>query len=249
MELTRGVKMGNLAMITLVALNLNIETRQKIVVIDTAVNEYQLSMKYMCKDGSVSPDGHSKSFHSRAEADKLGFSTLRHGENVVSLIGNGINSDKYCVYHIFWNYQNNANYNYVQALKLASQLTNVVGLNLSISTENTSVAIPQEETYIGQMISKGVKVVAALGNEDVLLTKENCFTFPACLQAKFNKSQFFVVGSNTKMRADEDFNFKSYSNSSTYLEVSYEDGTKRGWPVLTGTSQAAAVYTGKLFNN
>lgn len=248
------MRLSALLFISLFGLNTTaqVELRKKIVVIDSPISEAQLNAPYMCKDGSVSIDPEHRSYNARNETVP---GIYRHGENVVGIIGARIDSQKYCIYHIafyFMDHLKAKSDRYKAALLKTVEIPNIVGLNLSIAqgNEQTDAYVWHEEVIVGAMALMGVKIVAAAGNEHIFLSKKKCNVYPACLKLKLDEAaakNFYVVGSSTHGIHD-DGQVMIYSNLSDDLDMQMEDGTLMGTPSMIGTSQAAAVFTGKLFS-
>jgi hypothetical protein len=86
-------------------------------------------------------------------------------------------------------------------------------------------------------------MVVAAGNEDISLD-DRCVIYPACylkqmreMKEVVNVSNFIVVGA------------KDTGSSNTGLVVTVTAvGKNQGYPKMTGTSQATANFTGKLFS-
>lgn len=230
------------------------DKRLKIVVVDTPIAEAQLTKPYMCKNGSFSIDPRRKSYNPTSDED-LGI--FHHGQNVVGLIGDQIDSTKYCIYHIafFFEHDNDNMPKYTNALMKILKLKNLAGVNLSVSndpraTPGRSAYDKFEDIILTALATTGIKVVVAAGNSHLLLTKTECNVYPACLRLKMSKKaqkNFYVVGSSTYYK-NYDGSVHIFSNLSDDLGIFEEDGVDVGTPPMTGTSQATAIFTGKLFS-
>ena len=88
-----------------------------------------------------------------------------------------------------------------------------------------------ERAIIYTMLDNGITIVAAAGNTKINLDK-NCNYFPACYDERIH-----VIGTSNRY----------YSNYGKIVDV-YLNGTEQTayGITLSGTSQAAAIYTGKL---
>lgn len=227
------------------------DARKKIIVIDTKISEKQLNEPYMCKNGSLSLMPGVKSYQTEKESQEAP-QIYRHGENVVGLIGNQINIKKYCIFHLAFYFQENAEkniQNYFVGLYMANYLTNVEAINLSISdsTNDLKNYSKVENEQIEKLTKKGVHVIVAIGNFHQDLKANNCGAFPACLKLKISTPKnMHVVGSSTCHH--QMFNDLCFSNTSKVLDVSYEDGVEVGSPKMSGTSQATAIHTGKMYS-
>lgn len=201
------------------------EDRMRIVVVDTGVSITQLRSPALCKD-------------TQNLADLLSDEKYRfHGINVFGLIEDNLNDFKYCIYPIYWAPGTISTSLYYTALEKIMELNNVVGVNLSLTTSKKE---KKEEYYMKEFIKKNIVVNAAGGNEFKRITEEkNCKIYPACYKLLFkNDKRFNVVISNTG----------DFSNSFDIFETVEANGMDRGYPVLSGTSQATAVFTGLLFS-
>lgn len=226
------------------------DVRKKIVVVDTPISDAQLTQPYMCKDGSISMDKTRSSHFGPNEQN-----VVRHGENVVGLIGSRIDTTKYCILHIaFYFKQDQENYIplYLGALLKIEEYRNVVGINLSLAaSKNVKGSYLKEESYILRAFAiSGVKIITAAGNSHEELTKKKCFVYPACTKKRLSSAaadRFYIVGSNT-FYMNSDGSPHEFSNFSYDLDIELENGVNQGVPAMNGTSQATAIFTGKLFS-
>jgi hypothetical protein len=154
-----------------------------------------------------------------------------HGRNVMGLIGSRINSKRFCVVSI------DLGRGYARALKKLLKSPQLVAVNLSLSGQGFDQL---EYDILNELLENGVTIVVAAGNKKTELNRNFCNTFPACLKLRFmDNPNFIVVGSNTG----------SYSNWSNEIPIELVDGTKKGSPELTGSSQSSAILTGRLFRD
>lgn len=202
----------------------NAETRIKIGIIDTGISYEQAKSKYLCKDG----------LKSMIQFDK-GYDFHGHGTNIFGLIAKQINTKTHCIIsYKFWRKTTSpaeSVKNTHKALKAAIK-DKVKILNLSMGgAEHSS----QELRLIKRFLSKGGTIYTAAGNEGLNLNI-NCNYYPACYKkgGLKNHPRFFVVSSNTG----------NYPNRGSIVDF-YIDGTKKGKPVLSGTSQSTAICTGR----
>lgn len=220
------------------------------MVIDTPIHESQLKESYMCRNGSVSIEPGKLSYFKYGESVE---EVYHHGQNVVGLIGNRINSDKYCIYHIAYYFPKEFKewkVPYMESLAKILTLKNVVGVNLSIadSTNEKKNYMDSEFRVIDTLTKANVKVVVAAGNNNEVLKKEDCNVFPVCLKLRLKRSEnMYVVGSDTYVK-NKNGTVHKFSNISIDVDMIYEDGVDQGVPAMTGTSQSAAKYTGRLFS-
>jgi hypothetical protein len=193
------------------------EKRLRIAVVDTGISTRQIKEKYMCKDMSyfsISTSGRDWS---------------GHGSNVVGLIGEKINTDKYCI--TIYSFNKNTllrETNYYLSVMIKHR---VVGVNLSIAASGYD---KKEEESLRRLTDKNVKVFIASGNNRLNLDIV-CNVYPACHKKSNKKLQ--VIGSTDKR----------YSNYGKIVDR-YIDGTDKGKPVLSGTSMSTAIATGLHFS-
>ncbi|NBP13541.1 hypothetical protein EBU95_03965 [bacterium] len=214
----------------LVTSNTQKETRKKIAVIDSGIDLNNEKLKpYICNVGSYDFTGEGLQ------------DTHGHGSNVSWLIVKDLSPKEYCVMALKY-YASRSNPNGLEwevkalsrAVEFGAVLINFSGGGLYSSSSESMV--------IFQALSKGIKVVVAAGNEGNDLSK-NCNYFPACAVKDKN---FYVVGSvyENGQRVPS----SNYNGPVSNWEIGYmqegPDGRK-----MTGTSQATAVFSGKLLKN
>jgi hypothetical protein len=125
---------------------------------------------------------------------------------------------------------------YLSVLRQVSHLNNVVGINLSIDgTENPNFSYLDigELTFLKGYDKDGIKIIVAAGNKGKRLN-ENCKIYPACHKRRI--PNMIVVG-----------NTGNHSNYGPMVNVVI-DGNKKGNPVMSGSSQSTAIYTGMTFS-
>lgn len=189
----------------------------KIVVIDTGIN-FKTTNIHMCDSGNADFTGH-------------GFKDINgHGSNVSSIIENNAIGTNYCQVIVKY-YHDGTSFEFVDALKYSIKLKPDI---INISSGGPS-ANEIEKKLIIQALNKGITVVAAAGNNGMNLDKK-CDYFPACYDKRIH-----VVGNLLS-------NGKRNPNSDYGKFVEWEIGTNidAGGYILTGSSQAAAVKSGKL---
>jgi hypothetical protein len=194
------------------------ETRQRIAVIDSGIRRSMLDEDYMCKDMPIFTTGVS------------GWDYHGHGTNVVGLIGERINTKKYCITSYSLPSTEN-NMNDIIYFLFKMQNHNVVGVNISMASAGFN---RPEGEMIKHLTDKGVKVFVAAGNEGIELGAF-CDIYPACHKQK-NKS-IIVVGNK----------YNKNSNYGQYVDI-WVDGNNKGYMSMTGTSQATAITTGVYFS-
>jgi len=203
--------------------NCEAEDRIKIGMIDSGISKEQANSKYLCKDGrrSVIYD------------DKEGYDTFGHGTNIFGLISERINPNTHCIisYKVWDHNFDNTNKKleiFYSALGIEMIIASGVKyLNISMSGYGFS---KYEYKVLESAVKKAIIIVAA-GNSGSDLNA-NCNTYPACYKKFFDKN-FIVIGSSTG----------EYSNEGSIVDFKV-DGTKKGTPVFSGTSQSTAIFTG-----
>jgi len=194
-----------------------VDTRKVIAVMDTGISYEQHHKKYMCSTLGITLMGVDL-------LDRNG-----HGTNVVGLIGDQIDTKKYCIIIV-----KTEGDEYLEGLNVITQVSNVVAVNLSWASSGIPSYLDRIElSYLKILEQSKVIIVAAAGNDHIEL-KPGCTVYPACHKPRI--SIMHVIGNNT-------------SSSSNYgpLVDMWIDGTNVGTPARTGTSQSAAIYTGTLF--
>lgn len=208
-----------LLLITILGLQAVAETRKRIVVIDEAFSRD--NSEYLCKDFPYIGFGPS-------------YSNTGHGKNIVGLIGERIDTAKYCITFMSMFVLRANGYRdatFTKQLSMAIALKNTIWVNLSVSGE---LGLVEELATIQRAIGLGIGFSVAAGNNGrpVNLGKQ-CDIFPACYAV--HRDYHVVSSTDTSKR-----------NTGTVV-THFETGHKLGTPVLSGTSQATAVHTGNLF--
>ena len=136
-----------------------LESRHKIAVIDTGVNDVVLHMKYMCKDGV-------KNFTQYPNEDVNG-----HGSKIINIIGTRINSDKYCIssYKVFHDKDGGID-STIKALQEVNKDETIKYVNISM---NGDINSKEELAMIEKLTQKDIKFTIAAGNESKLIIKGN----------------------------------------------------------------------------
>lgn len=200
--------------------------RLRVYVLDTYVSSGFLNRSYIC--------GEARRNHTQlGEYDN-------HADNVTEIIGRSIDTDRYCVYPVTVLSKNKGRFvflqeAYIRALYRIHKDPLARGLNLSMAGPDV---VKGELSVIRSLLRKGTKVVVSAGNDSKILRVGSCGVFPACFKLLVEDRNFIVVSS---------VDFKK-ANKVRFPHV-VEKGYKVGHSVkLTGTSQAAAVHTGRLFS-
>lgn len=204
------------------------ESRHKIVVIDTGVSFSQSLRSYMCKGGKLSISGDWRDEHG-------------HGTNIIGLIGEKINAKKTCIVSIKVDILKSKTLtaDYVKATLMAEKLK-PTAINMSLAGEFKDFT---EFGSLVRMVNSGVKIIVASGNNSFNLDTQ-CVVYPACYlqimrydRKSIKVNNFIVVGAKDLDR----------SNTGSVVTV-FTEGKDQGTPKLSGTSQATANFTGRLFS-
>lgn len=183
-----------------------------------------------------------------------------HGTNVAHIIDDalkGFGKTEYCIIIIrFYNEKNRkANFtkNTVLALKHALEL----GVDYINYSAGGPAADKEERAVIKQILNKNIKIIAAAGNSGLRLTalseaesdkKSTCAASSGCPQRTFQfypalyDHRIITVGSlNSTYKIAKSSNYGDYVYA---WEIG--ENVSAGGVILSGTSQAAAVRTGKI---
>lgn len=198
----------------------------RVAVIDTGIDNY---IGKICDNGNID-------FSGQGHADSVG-----HGTHVAGLIIKNAGKSNFCLYNI--KYYDPMMPNGTSSKAMISALKKAIELNVDIINISGGgfEPITEERELIIQALNKGIRIVVAAGNETTNLD-DGCNYFPACYD-----SRLYVVGNLTKL--------KTRNHRSNYGSIvkNWEVGTdvistlpngKNG--ELTGTSQATAIFTGKM---
>jgi subtilisin family serine protease len=201
-----------------------------IAVIDTGLDLTDSRLKsHLCASGH-------KDFTGTGIKDTNG-----HGTHVVGLIEQYAENSDYCLYII--KYYNdkvsgpNNTVSYLAAIKyvlknLPTDLINYSGGGIG----------PNTEEYLWLSNYSKVIFIVSAGNNSIKLTKQLATSY---YPASYFLSNILVVGSKNKLGHVSDF-----SNYSENIKYEYGENVTSTWidnsrKVLSGTSMAAAIFTGK----
>ena len=205
------------------------EKRVKIAVIDSGVGYWQAGQKFMCQDGRKT-----------LIKDDNGYDTNGHGRNIISIITRNLNPTKYCIisYKVIDFRANRGNMkHFVRAIYQAIR-DKVKYINISMSGYSK---YKPEYLAIIKALKRKITIIVAAGNDGWNLD-QSCTVFPACYKKYIKKRyrhRLKVIGANLPN--------SNYSKNRKIINI-YENGKNQGSPVMSGTSQATANYTGKIIS-
>lgn len=199
------------------------ENRVKIAIIDSGIDSETMKRPYMCENGNVVFDYEISYLYN-----------TDHGSNIASVIGDNIDSTKFCIisYQVFGG-SNDTYASFLEKLTKAKKdlvKRNVKFVNLSIQGDGNNYL---EYANIREMAHNGIVVSISAGNHKKNLDIK-CDEFPACYKKIIKSNNVHIVGSY-----DE-----SYSNYGKIIEYK-EEGV---WKGKRGTSQACAQHTARIVN-
>jgi subtilisin family serine protease len=210
-----------------------VETRNKVVVLDTGYGFKRKGLKdNLCLKGHKD-FSKEKSIKVKGIKDRIPLDYHGHGTNVAGLIEKYAGKTNYCLIIVKYDYSGvNAVPSYLKALKYSTEV-NAKLINIS---GGGRYADDSETRYIKNYLDSGGIVVAAAGNNATKLGTHSKF-FPA-----MSDERVISVGSLSPK-----LGISSFSNSGPHVKV-WEQGERQEvyGITLSGTSQAAAIHTGKL---
>lgn len=204
------------------------ETRTKIAVIDTGVSHNQFLQPYMCSSGVRNLTKYGKS-------DAHG-----HGSHIVHIIGSRIDTSKYCIVSFkVWHDMSSSSTSMkdtIKALNVINKESNFKYINISMSG---GAKDRLEYKLLKQLTEKNIKISVSAGNETTYLSSniKKCDTYPACYKLRLNNNFYVVQAHDLK-----------YSNYGSFTVKERGKNIKSYGGKLSGSSQAAALYTSKLIN-
>lgn len=206
------------------------ESRIKIALIDTGIILSAIPQEMLCADEHFDLTG-------QGIADYHG-----HGTTDALIIASQMDATQHCLMIIkFYNTsgQDINNFpNELKAIELAIKYK-ASYINMSLGGFERS---ERERSLLKQALDAGIKVVVAAGNDGLDFYRVGCNYYPACYD--FRVPNFYVVASYEGNKRHHFSNYNGPVNA-------WENGYRRGTPpyVMTGTSQAAAAWTGRLVKN
>lgn len=213
----------------------------KVAVLDTGIDMEFSKTLPLCK----------RNFNAIGNPNEFPYEELldKHGTNVAGLIDSQIeNKDGYCLM-IIKIYKERRDENTGETVLIANiqrgiELAIANGAKVINISGGGSGRIPSESEAVKKALKKGIKIIAAAGNDGKLLTRNptdkntQIAYYPALAD-----DRVIVVGST------DGTNRLKTSNYGSHVDI-WENGKNRtaGGVTLTGTSQATAVVTGKIVN-
>jgi len=197
------------------------DTRTHIAVVDSGININSFVLPYLCKDGQYDLTG-------------FGLQDVHgHGSNVAGLIAKHIDKRTHCLTIIKW-FHLNADPSTIKQI-ITAYTTLLLRIkpkytNLSLSGSGSSV---EERTTFARLLNAGAYIIVAAGNNAYNLGY-SCVAFPACYG--FKQKGFRVVTTNHPL-ANKFGPVNAVANGVRQCAMGV---------CMTGTSQAAANYTGML---
>lgn len=191
----------------------------KVVIIDTGISN--VGYTHMC------PDGHKSFTKSLSIKDTT---ASKHGTNIAAIIEKEAGPGNWCFIMLkFMDKEDGKSFdNYMAALEYATTLKPTL-LHLSLTGRDKDA---YEAQLIKQLLNAGTQVVAAAGNDGEFIPSNKCNVYPACVD-----SRVYVIGNNGSKT----------SNRGPYVDtyINGQDVTAGG-VTLSGTSQSAALFTGRV---
>ena len=201
----------------------------KIAVIDSGFDYKYNKFVNLC------PDGHKSFVKSSWDIDTRN----GHGTNIASIIDGYIKkAPNYCIMIIkVFDFNQKLEMNFLdKAINYAvEQKADII--NMSLSGEDYNI---HEYNSLQLALDKDILIFVAAGNNGRNLNK-NCNIYPACYKFINNKG-FAVIGNYSEPGVKH-----PKSNKASFIKI-WEVGTNimAGGIMMTGTSQATAVATGKF---
>lgn len=214
------------------------ERRVRIGVIDTGIDlaKYPYLLRYMCR-GNMHKD-----LTGNGIKDVHG-----HGSNIAALIASKINPDKSCLVIIKYWHDGEAQKTPVnEAAISAVEVALAAGVRyLNMSSDGMSY-FPKERLLLNKFVRAGGKLVVAAGNGQTLIDKSGtrrvpinlgaeCTVYPACYKLD---RPFAIVGGLGLTSSNYGGPVNQYRPAIS--QSAFGTGS------MSGTSQAAANYTGDL---
>lgn len=208
------------------------ENRIKVAVIDTGIYPHMEKMDFMCKNGV-------QDFTHTSPYDNHG-----HGSNIVGIIAEGMNSKTHCIISLkFYDKGQRSGQQMTQSMINAFRYTL---LDTKIRYINISGGGPapsdREKNIVKRILTRGIKLIAAAGNESSNLDTEKGKYYPASYRDELKYPNFYVVKSRHSSSNYGSIVTDTFSGINVKPKIS-------GVQAMTGTSQATAQKTASLLKN
>lgn len=209
------------------------ETRKRVVIIDSGLDYRLLTKDYMCKDIAIVSN----------KSDYGPWST--HGTTVTSIVNLNMDKSSFCITMVISDESQISQGVPFYAYKVVNRLKSVYVVNMSYRWplyNNT------DYLNIKKAIEKGIRFVAAAGNESVDIGSV-CMIYPACYAKLLEKER---NESFTRQPSNQYRHFftivgapEQYSNYGSIVDI-YVEGDPLPDKRIHGTSMSTALYTGYL---
>ncbi len=214
------------------------ETRQKIAIIDTGINETDLNRSYLCDS-----DLH-KDFTNTGINDTHG-----HGSHIASIVIKGMDPRKQCLVIIkYYQPSGNAEDNLENTVSAFLYTKSISAFAVNYSGGGLEPS-EKEKQAIMDLLDSHIYVSVAAGNERYNLSKK-CQYFPACYEPTEEQSPyFFVVTSGVhKNNKIKYHTFANFGGPAKYVRNGKNVTALIGYNLayMSGTSQSTAIVTQEI---
>lgn len=193
----------------------------KIAIIDSGMPKFKTDAK-ICEHGLID-------LTNTDMYDKIG-----HGSNILGIISEGLNKNNvdYCIYDIKIYDQSSSDTPFLTHLVAYSTVYYLNGVDIINYSSSGVTEGPPETALVKDLISRGIKFIAAVGNNNRDLDK-SCNSWPACIPGVISVGNLNSDGTK--------------NSTSNYGKVvtKWQKGTGLCYNkvCMTGSSQATAVET------
>ncbi len=208
-----------------------IEKREKVAIVDTGISNPEYFKNYLCKGG-----------HRDFTGSKEGITDVNgHGTNIAGIIAKYMDPAKECllIYKFYTPNGGMLNLEHEKSALKQALDDEVSRVNLSLGGGDEDA---EEKELLQTLLKRGVVVAVAAGNDKQNLSKK-CNYYPACYG--FSDKNFHVVQNgyvNTTLA--ENTTQTNYGGPVTDIE--HGTDVEGAGVIMSGTSQATAIVTGKL---
>jgi len=194
----------------------------KVAVIDTGIDLKYKNQANLCDSGHISlvPNETIQDYNG-------------HGTNIAGLIKTHAKNTKYCLIIIKF-YKNTDGPQNVMRLQLALLYALRIKPDIISLSGGGIGSNATEKLIITKILDSGIKMNVSAGNESMDLDKK-CNYFPACYDLRLT-----VIGA-------KDYNGSNFGQIVDFYLQGYNQKGEFGQE-MTGTSQATAIYTGKMLS-